>query len=298
MNAIILGVGEEDIAVFIDRGTFGESEALAQQIPFLARLQKRIDATLLQQRGLCHRLGIILPQPAQRIRQNRPTVLAGVALGSGGERALVAGILKRGKDLLISYEPVAGIVVLVGAAILQEDPQRFGLGLADERSQQLSAAKIGEAADKTQHAAEGIRPGPRRIESSDAAGARAGDSVIIRIFRQVVALAHLRQNFLDEEARIAVTQGVIFKAAVVAVLLFRSERRQYAGIDEDANGHRHVALVDQVVKDDGDAKAAGLVRHSLAILKDHDAGRLFGFVLCRDINPVVACGRRIDLARP
>ena len=120
--------------------------------------------------------------------------------------------------------------------------------------------------------------------------------VVVRIFREVVTFGNFRQDLLDQEARVAIAQGVVLVAPVVAVLLVGRGGRQDTRIDEDADGHRHLALVNQVVEHNRDTPAAGLRHHTAAILKDHHTGRFRGVVLRRHVDPVIPHRAGIDLA--
>src|SRR5262249_22600578 len=154
--------------------------------PFLARLKDGVDAALVKFRRLSDWLGIVLPQPAQRVRKDSAAVLRVVSFGTDDERALVAGELERGEDVLVADEPVSGVDVVVSATVLHEAAQRLGLVFAYERGEGFSAAQVGEAADESQYTTKGIGPVPRCVECSDAAGAGAADAVVVRIFREIV----------------------------------------------------------------------------------------------------------------
>src|SRR5581483_9737410 len=177
-----------------------------------------------------------------------------MALSADNKIAFISGELECRENLLVSQKPVAGIIILVGAAILQEDSQRLGFSLTNERGQILPATQIGKAADKAHDPMENIWPVPGRIERCNAAGTRSGDGIVVRIFGEIVVLADLGQNFFDEKTRIAVPERVIFKAAVIALPLGGRERRQHSGIDKNSDSHRHVALGNQVIEDDGNTK--------------------------------------------
>ena len=66
----------------------------------------------------------------------------------------------------------------------------------------------------------------------------------------------------------------------------------------DADGDRHLAAVDQVVEDDGDAPAAVLRDESAAVLEHHDRGRRLRPILGRNTDPIVTLRSREDSAPP
>jgi hypothetical protein len=59
-----------------------------------------------------------------------------------------------------------------------------------------------------------------------------------------------------------------------------------AGIDEQADGHRHLALVDQVVEHDRRAELAALAHIGVAVLKYHQRRVMLAVILRRHVNPV------------
>src|SRR5207245_10583550 len=67
---------------------------------------------------------------------------------------------------------------------------------------------------------------------------------------------------------------------------------------EDADRHRHFLLMNEVVEDRRHTEASFWIDVRPAVLEDHDAGRLFGIVLGRYIDPIIAGGSRIDGAGP
>src|SRR5207244_13576027 len=114
--------------------------ALSQQFPLLARLQYVVHAATVELFRPADGFRIILPDPAQSVRQDRATVFRIVPFASDYELALVARVLERGKDFLVAEKPIARVDILILAAVLHEDAQRFGLGLADQGRQRVAAA--------------------------------------------------------------------------------------------------------------------------------------------------------------
>src|SRR5262249_32214332 len=103
-----------------------------------------------------------------------------------------------------------------------------------------------------------------------------------------VLLGHLRQDLFDQEARVAIAEGIVFEAAAEARLPVRRIRGQDSGIDENADSGRHLSLVNQVVEDDVRAPAAVVGDEATTVLKHHEGRWPARPVLRRDVDPVVA----------
>src|SRR5262249_33462248 len=146
------------------------------------------------------------PEPAQRIGQDRAAMLAVMAAVAVLKFVIVLGKLQSERHLLIGEWPVAVLVIQIGGAGLEEEPDRLWalLGFAHKCRIDIAAADIGEAADMAQHLAEQVGPLPSDRESADAAGADAADSPAGSILAQFVLLADLRQDFLFQEPRVLI----------------------------------------------------------------------------------------------
>ena len=81
-----------------------------------------------------------------------------------------------------------------------------------------------------------------------------------------------------------------------AVLAVGGEGGHDAGIDEDADGDRHFAAMDEVIHDDGGTETAGFTDPATAVLDDENGRRLAGLVLRGHVDPVVAGGAGVHLA--
>ena len=119
--------------------------------------------------------GIVAPEPAQGVGQDRRALLAAVPLRADDELHIVAGEAQRRRDILIADIPVAGVDVLIGGAVLHKDAQRARLVFADVGGEGVAAAQVGEAADVTDDAVELIGARPGGDEGGDAAGTRAAE---------------------------------------------------------------------------------------------------------------------------
>ena len=119
--------------------------------------------------------GPILPEPAHGVGKDLGGVLAVVSAVAPGMVDFVAGKDQRAFHFLVGHPPVAAIDVLVVAAILQEDAERLGLILADQRRVDVAAAQADVGADGAEDAAKSIGPFPRRGEGADRPAAAAAD---------------------------------------------------------------------------------------------------------------------------
>src|SRR5262249_14185374 len=171
--------------------------------------------------------------------QDRAAVLAIVPAVAVNELVFIPRELQSGRHLLIGQRPVAMLVVQVVGAVLEEDTDRLPLRLANDARIYVPAADVNEAADVAEHFAEQVRPFPGYCERTDAAGADAANRPPGGVRPQVVVLAYLGQDFLFQEPRVLVGERVVLEAAVPARLLAGFGGGYIAGVDEDANRHRH-----------------------------------------------------------
>src|SRR6185503_11452414 len=110
------------------------------------------------------RLRPVLPEPAHHIGKDFRGVLAVVAALAPYVVHVVAGEDERPLQFLIRHPPIAGVDILVRAAILEKNSDRLRLVLADERWIVVPAAQTDIGADCAEHAAKRIRPLPSRGE--------------------------------------------------------------------------------------------------------------------------------------
>src|SRR5206468_6511743 len=127
---------------------------------------------------------------------------------------------------------------VVVQAVLQIDAYRLGVASLDDVGVFVPAHDVGEAADSADDFAEliGALPGDR--EGTDGARRCAGDGAVVGIVGDAVGLLELGEQFVADQARVLVIEGVVLDAAVVGAvapvlvggfLLLRC----VAGIDED-----------------------------------------------------------------
>ena len=133
VNAVVREVGEENFPLCIDGGAFGETVAFADYLPILARNQNLHHGLMRFVFGVGDDgLGIIVPEPAHRLRENGGGVLAIMSAVAPGVVDVIAGEFERGEHLLVRKEPVAAVIVEVIAPILEEHTDRLWLGFADQ----------------------------------------------------------------------------------------------------------------------------------------------------------------------
>ena len=261
-----------------------------------ARDELRKDAASRALRRFLHRnrLRVVAPEPAQRVRKHRCAVAIAVAVFAELDLHVVARELERRRHPRVLDVPAAGVVHEILTSRLHEHADRPRLGAPDETRQTIGAAEVAEAADPRDHAAELVRTVPRGDERADAAGADAGDAVVVRILREVVARADLGHDLLDQEIREARRERVVLEDALVSVLRLLRERRQHARVDEDRDHRRHVALRDQVIEDHGHAH--GVAGVAAPVEKDHVRDRPARVVLRRHVHLIVVRRAREKLS--
>src|SRR5262249_55717779 len=99
---------------------------------------------------------LLLPQPAKPDGQNCPRVFAVVATVAVDELVIVLGELQGGGHLLIRQGPVAGLIIQIMRAVLQEDSNRLPRGLTNLSRIHVAAADVGETPDMAQHLAKQV----------------------------------------------------------------------------------------------------------------------------------------------
>ena len=107
-------------------------------------------------------------------------------------------------------------MVDIGAAVLQEDAEGFGLGLADPERNLVGAAHIDEGADQVEDAVEHVGPIPRGHEGADRAGAAAADGMVVGVRRKVDGLCNFGNELFDEEVREIRPDVIVFPVAAEA----------------------------------------------------------------------------------
>ena len=264
----------------------------------------RIPPRLAYVRGLPGHDGarVSAPQPAQRLRHDRRALFHVVAFLADHEFDVVARGLEGFVHHLVVDGPASGIKGAIGLggnhvvvlAVLQKDADRLRLGLADEGGQAVGAFHGDEGADEAEHAMKLIGTVPGGHERADGSGADAGECAVVGILREVVLFGDLGNQLLQEEARIAVAQGVVFEHALEAILRSIGSGGQRARVDEDADQGRQVATGDQVVEDHGHAHA--VVERSAAIEEDHERRGPGGVVLGRNVDCIIVRRAGIKLA--
>ncbi len=214
------------------------------------------------------------------------------------EFEIVVHVAEGGRHLLIAEGPVAVGVIEIGTTILQPEADRFALAGADEVGVGVTAADVGEGADGGEDLAELVWTLPGDGEGADAAAAGTADRALVWVAGQSLDGADFGENFVEEEARVLIAEGIVFEASIGD-----SPRALGCGcsgvvtwIDEDADGGWHVTLVDELVKDGWHAPGSGGLHVVVPVLEDHDSHGFFGVGVGWKVEPPIAGGAGEDLA--
>ena len=117
----------------------------------------------------------------------------------------------------------------------------------------LVASNVGKAADVADDFAKRIGALPGRGERADAAGTDPANRSALRLVDQIVILTDLGNDFIKQESSVLIAKAVVFETAISSTLRAWTSWGNDAGIDKDADGDRHLALVNQVVEDRGNS---------------------------------------------
>jgi hypothetical protein len=126
---------------------------------------------------------------------------------------------------------------------------------------------------------------------ADGSAARTADGTAFGIPGEIVSLADLRQQLLDQEPGIGIAERVVLYAAMIRIAGADPIRvcvATLAGSDEDTDRDRHLLAVDQVVHNCRHAQHALGIDGAGAILEHQDAGRAGWIILGRHIDPVLS----------
>ena len=98
----------------------------------------------------------------------------------------------------------------------EEDADRLGLVLADQRRIDVAAAQADIGADRAEDAAEGVGPLPGRGERADRSAAGAADAAVVAVVRELDRPAvgggfffDFGQEFVEQEPDVVVAQAVV-----------------------------------------------------------------------------------------
>jgi len=153
-------------------------------------------------------------------------VLVRVGPVAEDELIIVLRERQRLRHLLVRERPIPVLVVEIARPVLQENPQRLLLRLADQRRVDVPSPDVGETPDVAQHLAERVRALPGHGKGADPPRTRPADRPLLGIIGQLVLLPDLGQDLLQKEAGVLVAQRVILETPVVrppAVLQFLSK---------------------------------------------------------------------------
>ena len=191
---------------------------------------------------------------------------------------------------------------IIVPAIHQENTQRLLFAFENDVGIRISSTNIGEASDVAEHLTELIRALPRYCERGNGARTRSADAMPLRVSRNVVVLVKHRQQFVHDDARVLVIEGVVLSRPVgVAIAPIAPDRLRLIGaaarIDENADHNGNLAAVDQAVHHHLRSNIALRGHESLPIVVNHQAGRSGRVVLRRHVDPIGMLSARIGNAR-
>ncbi len=186
--------------------------------------------------------------------------------------------------LLVGRPPVAVGEPQVVGAVLQENPDRLGLELANQGRIDVAAAMRAETAHVAEDASEGGRTFPGRRERADPAAARAGNGPVVTVGRQVqlVRLGDIGQQLIGQEPHVIVRHGVVLETPIAAA-------RRVAWGHEHAHRDGHGLFVNKLVENRRRVEAHAVLIHM-------HASRLGRIVLLGDVKRVVPLRPWKDLA--
>ncbi len=148
----------------------------------------------------------------------------------------------------------------------------------------------GEAADVGKHAAKLLGLPPGDVERADPTRRAAGDAAAVSILADIVFGVDFRQHLVAQKSGVLVGDGIVLDAA-------HGLGAHRARLNEDVNHHRDFLLVGEIIENNLGAGSAIALDAPLAILPDHQGGRLGGIVLSGNIDPVIALHALVNLAR-
>src|SRR5215510_12488815 len=170
---------------------------------------------------------------------------------------------------------------------MEEDAHRLLRCLQNQFRIADAAVKLRKAAHEAQDSLEAVGPHPGGRECAASTAAPTANRPAIGIVRDRITTLNRRKDLGQEERCVRVAECVVLY--VPAAWLARS--------DEDTNGHGHLAVVDQVVKNDRRAVLAVEVEIPLGVLEEHQRRWLRIGVLGRHVHPVASVRPREDTAR-
>lgn len=217
---------------------------------------------------------VVSPKPAERIGENRASMIPVVGTFAVNEFDVVVPKYEGGVHLLVPKWPVAMNIVEIVASVLHENAERLFLAaFPDQRRIVVTSANIGKAANVAEDFAKLVGPLPGHCEGANTATADAANRPAIRIVGYVVLLMDFGDNLLQEEGGVFVAQCVVFDAPIRGPRSPAGFRREFciqmSWVDEYADGYGHLFGMDQIVEYGGNPKIAILLEVGVAVLKDH-----------------------------
>ena len=149
-----------------------------------------------------------------------------------------------------------------------------------------------------EHLSKRIRSLPRRCKRANPTGTRTANGASIRIGGERIFCTHGRQNLFQQKPDVLIAERIIFETAVADRPRAGRHGWEAAGINENSNGDRQPPLMNQVIKDNGNPRVAGLADVAAPVLEDHHIRGLVRRELRRHIDPIIANGAGENCAAP
>ena len=248
VNLVVRCISKKHLAVRIACWTTGALKALGQKLPAFTGNNDLLRTR--SARSCFHALRPALPQKGHRF-QKVLTIARHMAALNAAKLIVIAREFQRLVHLQVDQVPVARAVFHVMSRRGQVGADRLRFKLAHHRGEFMPAAKRHPASARRIHAAEGLRPVPRRREGRNAAAATARDTAVVAISGQlqVKLLRHKGQQFIIEETHILIAHAIILQITVTPVHRAFHRCRQRARLHKDANGHRHLLRGDECLQE-------------------------------------------------
>ncbi len=292
IGLVVRHIVEEDLAICIGRRPFAEFVTLRDELPALAGNQYFLERRIF--RNSCfHRRGVILPEPAHRIGKDSRGLLVVVPAIAPNVLHLVAGKGKRPLHGLILHPPVTSVNIEIIGAILQEDTDRFRFKPSNKGRVNIPSAQADIGANRTEYAAEFNGPLPGGSKGGDSSTGESADGAVIAVMRKPDGTPvrrlfrfDLGQKLFQQEARIVITEAIVFIAAIKTVEC----RIRICGVDpavhnKDADSYRHFVFVNEIVEDGG-------CFEFYTVLTYENTGRFCWSILRGNVDPIFPCRAR------
>ncbi len=144
---------------------------------------------------------------------------------------------QRSLHRLVGLPPIAGVDIQITRAVLQEDADRFRFLFSDQDVIPVGSPQTGIRTDGTEHPRELFRSFPGGRKSADRATASPADGTVVSFIGKIDGSAvrcllalDKRENFFQQEPCIAISQAVVFEAAVKPVQCIGALSQYFPGV--------------------------------------------------------------------